>query len=419
MHIARTVLLLSLIPAFSGAAVIGRMAPPEPLTAVRIGATLPPEQQGAWLAYLARSDAARAADRLALARERAGGPAPAAAPHGRGGEHAMPLDRPAAWYASLEARHIADHILSFQTPSGGWGKNMARSGPLRLQGQPYVATDGGREAWAFVGTIDNDATTTELRFLARVQAVLPGAEGQRYRAAFGKGIDYLLAAQYPNGGYPQVYPLDGGYHDAVTYNDGALAGVAALLSDVAARQGDYAFVPAALAAGALAARDRVLRLVVSNQVVAGGVRTGWCQQYDALTGLPAGARNFEPAALATAETAGVLLTLMQLTDPPRDVTSAVHAGAAWLRRVALRDVEWGPAPPAMDNRLAASKGAGPLWARYYDIATMQPVFGDRDRSIHDDVNELGVERRNGYGWYGTWPAQALRRYAAWAPAHPQ
>jgi hypothetical protein len=49
---------------------------------------------------------------------------------------------------------------------------------------------------------------------------------------------------------------------------------------------------------------------------------------------------------------------------------------------------------------------------------MKPIFGDRDRSIHVDVNELSLERRNGYGWYGTRPAEVLAAYADWARTHP-
>jgi len=29
------------------------------------------------------------------------------------------------------------------------------------------------------------------------------------------------------------------------------------------------------------------------------------------------------------------------------------------------------------------------------------------------VNELSLERRNGYGWYGTAPERALKEYAEW------
>ena len=37
-----------------------------------------------------------------------------------------------------------------------------------------------------------------------------------------RGLDYALSAQYPNGGFPQIYPLVGWYHDAITYNDDAM-----------------------------------------------------------------------------------------------------------------------------------------------------------------------------------------------------
>jgi PelA/Pel-15E family pectate lyase len=40
-------------------------------------------------------------------------------------------------------------------------------------------------------------------------------------------VRYLLAAQFPNGGWPQVWPLEGGYHDAVTFNDNAVSEAAA------------------------------------------------------------------------------------------------------------------------------------------------------------------------------------------------
>ncbi len=89
-------------------------------------------------------------------------------------------------------------------------------------------------------------TNTELHFLAKVQASLPGKEGDAYRASFIKGIHYLLAAQYPNGGFPQVYPLEGGYHDAITFNDNAVSESAETLTDVAEAKPGYDFVAADL-----------------------------------------------------------------------------------------------------------------------------------------------------------------------------
>ncbi len=418
-HLAALALALALA-GVAHAGVIGTTTAASPLTQARID-SLEPARQGPWRAHLERSHALMAADKAALAAERAGGSVPASAQARLKGESGMPLDRPAAWYASAQAAHVADNIVSWQTPAGGWGKNVDRGGPLRRRGEHYAPVDddpaGGvvarADGWSYVGTIDNDATTTELRFLARAQAARPGAGGDAWRAAFLKGVRYLLDAQYPNGGFPQVFPLQGGYHDAVTYNDDALAAVVTLLDAVAAREGDYAFVPAALAALAGAAAERAVDVILASQVVAGGVRTGWCQQHDALTLAPVGARNFEPAALSTAESARLLSLLMRRPNPSVRLVAAVDAGAAWLTRSAVYDVAW--TRQADGGRvLVARPGAGPIWPRMIDIATARPVFGDRDGTIHTDVNELSLERRSGYGWYGDRPAAALAEYARWA-----
>ena len=64
----------------------------------------------------------------------------------------------------------------------------------------------------------------------------------RYRAAFERGVDYLLAAQYPNGGWPQFFPLREGYYSRITYNDNAMVHVLTVLRDAAAGKPPYAFV---------------------------------------------------------------------------------------------------------------------------------------------------------------------------------
>ena len=406
------------------AATIGTMTPAEPVTAARIDA-LPAAQQQAWDRYLARSQALMAADKAALAAERKTHPAsnPPSGPSGGGG---MPMDKPAAWYAGAEARRIAATVVSFQTPAGGWGKNMDRSGPARLPGQSWVPHENlpanaredivsASEGWRYVGTIDNNATLDEMRFLARVQAHAQGREGDAARASFRKGLAYLLEAQFPNGGWPQVYPLQGGYHDAVTYNDDAMAQVLALLEDVAGRKGDFAFVTTAEAGKARAAYDRGIGVILATQVRVDGRLTGWSQQHDALTLAPVGARNFEPAALSSNESARLLVLLMEQPSPSPQVVAAVHGGAAWLRSVAVRDKAWGLADDGIAGKHLFDKaGAGPIWARFYDMATGRPVFGDRDKSVHDDVNEISLERRNGYSWFGSGPDQALKRCESWA-----
>lgn len=398
------------------AATVATMIAAEPLTEARL-AGLPAAQRAQWMDYLARSRVLTAADKAALQAERADLAGMPARAHGAS-DGGMPLRRPAAWYGTPEALRVADTILSFQTPAGGWGKNVDRSGPPRRAGEHWVPPEAGRKAaWHYVGTIDNGATTTEMRFLARVQAQSPDKR-EACRAAFLKGLRYLLAAQYPNGGFPQVYPLQGGYQDAITLNDDAMLKVVELLMEAASAQGDFAFVPATLAREARAAAQRGVGVLVAAQQSLGGKRTGWGQQHDALSLALAGARNFEPAALASGESAGVLLLLMRLPEPSRDVQQAVHAGVAWLRASALRDLAWQATTPEAGRRLVPAPGAAEIWSRYYDAHSLKPVFGDRDRSVHDDVNELSIERRNGYAWFVTSPARAIERYASWSLRYP-
>jgi PelA/Pel-15E family pectate lyase len=340
----------------------------------------------------------------------------------------MPLDRAPDWYATPEARHIADVIVSFQTPAGGWSKNQSRDGALRVPGQPWAGDNNSHfaapgdfdtardEHWHYVGTLDNDATITELQFLARVITALPDA--RIYRTAFDKGAAYLFNAQFPNGGWPQVWPLEGGYHDAITFNDDAVVHATELMSDIASGTGDYAFVPETTRQQAAAARDRAIACILTTQVMVNGHRTVWGQQHDALTELPVAARNFEPDALSSAESASLLIYLMRLPDPSPEIVAAVHDGVKWLKAAALHDVAWTDGgDKAAGRKLIASPGAPDLWARYYVAATGKPIFGDRDKTLHDDVNEISVERRNSYAWFNTAPLKVFKAYAKWTLSH--
>ncbi|MHA6723932.1 pectate lyase [Sphingomonas sp. RS2018] len=404
------------------ARVIGTNQPAPPLTRERI-ATLPAAQRAVWLAYLIRSEAAMKADRAALAAELRPGETPPPPPQAVGGGHKRAsTDREPAWYATAEAKRIGDTIVSFQTPAGGWSKNQDRAGPARLRGQRFandaetmVLDPTNFDApvdrfWTFVGTIDNDATTHEMHYLGRMAATLPGRDGDRYRASFVKGVRYLLAAQYPNGGWPQNYPLEGGFHDGITFNDNGVALVAMLLEDVA-EDARYRFVPADLRRRAQGAVARVTDVMLRAQVRRDGRLTGWPQQVDALTLAPISARNYEPRSVASGETSDILMFLMRQPRPTPVVRAAIDAGVAWLRSVAVSDVVFTRTPKG--RKLLPKPGAGPLWSRNYDLVTGKPIFGDKDKSIHDDVNEISEGRRNGYSWWNDAPARAIAAYPAW------
>jgi PelA/Pel-15E family pectate lyase len=415
--VPRIALLAALLSSSVFAAQIGTIPPAQALTAERVAA-LPAAERAAWADYLARSDAQRAADRAALAAERKGLATWPAAPAGGNGAATMPLDKPADWYASEAALLVARNIVSYQTPAGGWGKNQPRNAAPRAPGQSFVADNspaGASDApWNFVGTIDNDATITEIRFLARVAAAHPGAAGEAWRRAAQRGVAWLLAAQYPRGGWPQVWPLQGGYHDAITLNDNALVAVAELMGDVARGEAGLDVLPAAQRAEAAAAEARAVQLLLDTQVRVGGKPTLWAQQYDPLTQAPSSARNYEPSALSSGESTKVLVLLMSLPEPSPAVIDAVRAGIAMLKQLAVHDRAWVMVDAVQGKRLVEQPGAGPLWSRYYDPVTLKPVFGDRDRSLHDDVHGVSAERRRGYAWWGNWSLKALAAYDAWA-----
>ncbi len=224
--------------AFARATTIGTNTPAESITRDRI-MQLKPAERGAWLKYLERSERQRQADKDAFQAElkKAGITTPIEPPHGFSAR-GMPLDRDANWYASVEARRVADIVVSFQTPAGGWGKNMDMSKEPRKPGEKFgpnnlsqYLSPGDFDTpidpdWNYIGTIDNDATITQIEFLCQ------GDFGSRHEGRdcyilrrSSAALSICLAAQYPNRGWPQVWPLEGGYHYAITYNDSAMTQV--------------------------------------------------------------------------------------------------------------------------------------------------------------------------------------------------
>jgi PelA/Pel-15E family pectate lyase len=358
----------------------------------------------AWMAYLARSRALHARDTASMNAElrRVGRDTMTRAPYAHDFD-VKPWMTP-AWFATDSARRVAEHILTYQAPDGGWSKHVDFTRGPRAPGQSYFAETN---AWSWIATLDNSSTTEEMRFLALADRARPDA---RYRAAFLRGLDWLLAAQAPNGCWPQNFPLEGSYHDAITFNDDAVVLALRRLDETA--RGDYPFVPAARRDPARAAAARGVECIVRTQVRVRDTLTAWGQQHDPLTLAPTSARSYELTSLSALESAQIVDYLLELPRPSARVVTAVHAAADWLRRVARRDSVY------EGYELRARPGAGPLWARLSEIGTDRPIFSNRDGVLLYDFDRL-TDRRRGYGWFTVAPAETLRRYDAWAKAHPR
>lgn len=321
-------------------------------------------------------------------------------------------DQDAAWYASAEALTIAENVLYYQNADRGWPKNIdmtVRSAPRGDQSM-----------------IDNDATTTQIDFLARVYT----ASGcTQYGDAARSGIEYLLDAQYENGGWPQRFPNPQGYAAHITYNDNAMVHVLQVLRSVAAQAERFAFADAALASAASAAVQRGIGCILATQVVMEGGAAGWCAQHDEVTLAPAQARSYELPSLSGSEGAALFEFLMSIDQPSAEVRAAVRGAAAWFEAVKLTGIRvervTDAAQPSGEDRVVVQDPtAPPLWARFYELGTNRPIFSSRCEvaQCQDDpyfmrrysLAEIENERRVGYSWYGNWPARALTTtYPAW------
>src|SRR3954467_13710809 len=119
------------------AAIIGTNTPAQSVTPERI-AQLPKSERKIWQRYVARSSAQHGADQAFFQRElRKSGLSQSTAPPEQRGARGIPLDRETQWYASSEALRIADNLVSFQTPAGGWSKNVDMASQARAPGERF------------------------------------------------------------------------------------------------------------------------------------------------------------------------------------------------------------------------------------------------------------------------------------------
>jgi pectate lyase len=306
------------------------------------------------------------------------------------------LEKPDAWYKSAEGAQIAANIVSFQSAQGSWPKNVDTTSH---------AYTGDRHK--LQGTFDNGATFGELRFLAKAYQA---ARRECDRTAFLKGLDHVLRAQYPTGGWPQRYPPGNGYHRRITFNDGAMVNILEFLRDVS-RSPEFSFVDQTRRTSARDGFDLGIQCILKCQLTVNSVPTVWCAQHDEKSLEPRWGRSFEPPALTSAESAGIVRLLMSLDNPAPETRRAVGAAARWFETAAIKGIR--QITRSGDKVSVGDGNAPPLWARFYEIGTNRPIFCGRDGVIQYDLSRIEPERRNGYAWYGDWGADVAARYREW------
>ncbi len=322
----------------------------------------------------------------------------------------------------------ADIIITWQTAEGGFYKWI---GDDKANAYKTAWVSGGKsKSWVGengrdLGTIDNDATVSELQFLADVYK---RSGDTKYRDAARKTLDFLLTMQYPSGGFPQVYPAraDTLYSNLVTFNDDAMARVLILLDQAAQQKapfdGDlFTTEQRAKLANAI---SKGVDFILEAQIEQNGVKTVWCAQHDPVTYAPAQGRSYEYPSKSGKESVKIVGFLMSQPQTP-DVAAGVKAAIAWYKgsgRVA--DTAYVKRPSGNTdlyyNPIKAQPGSS-MWYRFYELDSDTPIFSGRlpmgtpqetactkpepftdCRGKQSDIMQIEAERRFGYEWGGAY-----------------
>ncbi|RZK48893.1 MAG: pectate lyase [Pedobacter sp.] len=305
---------------------------------------------------------------------------------------------------------LAEKVLVYQLDNGAWPKQLMDKSVVNYE----LALDAQllrtiKATTIEHATIDNKATTREIDILLEA---FQQTKNQRYLLSAKRGIAYLLAAQYENGGWPQYFPDKHLYRAQITYNDNAMVNVLLILLKVAL-QHDVEVLPLVeFQKGAATAVQKGVDCILKTQVKQHGQLSIWAAQYDPENLVPAQARAFEPISLSTGESVGIIRFLMKVPNPTPDIINAIQAGVNWFEMHKQVGFKYGR-DASGKNSLIPMEGAF-YWGRFYDIATNRIIFGDRDGSVKYNFDELSLERRNGYVWYGDFASKLLEsEYPKW------
>ena len=294
-----------------------------------------------------------------------------------------------AWRATgeefyLQAATDAAEALAYgQLQSGGWTNsvdfdpNSGRTGQYR----------NGRGRGKNNTSLDDGQTQSAIRLMVHADGAHEFRHAEIHESA-QIALDALLAAQFPNGAFPQVwtgpvashpilpasYPdydwrTEGRikeYWDMYTLNDNVCGYVAEALIDAHNVYGDEKYIESLRRLG-----DFLLLAQMPDP------QPGWAQQYN-YEMKPIWARKFEPPGVAGDETQEAIETLMLIAVETGDekYLQPIPRALEWLRNSLLED--------------------GQL-ARFYELETNRPLYMFRRGKVYtltyDDSDLPGH-----YGW---------------------
>ena len=276
-------------------------------------------------------------------------------------------------YFYLEAaRDAAKALVYGQLESGGWAQKIHFAKPDRGRLGKYRKGRGG--SWN-VSSLDDGQTQAALRMLIRTDRALDFEDPEIHEAAM-YGLDALLAAQFPNGAFPQGFrgPVEPrpvvkakfpdydwrtegrikNYWDYYTLNDNLAGTVSDVLIEAHRIYAEPKYETALKRLG-----DFLILAQMPEP------QPAWCQQYNYQT-IPIWARKFEPPAITGSESQDVMRTLIRIADYTGDkkYLEPIPRALAYFKESLLPD-----------GRVA----------RYYELKTNRPLYMTPDYELtYDD-----------------------------------
>jgi len=270
------------------------------------------------------------------------------------------------------AKRVADALVWGQHPAGGWHYFIDFDMPGIRKYYDEIASKcwGWEEYYHYYGncTFDDDTTTSSIRFLLRLyMTTLDPA----YHEPLLKALGFVLESQFPNGAWPQRYPLMyefvkngvADYTSYYTFNDSVMWNNILALLEAYEQLGDEEYYRAA---------RRGMDFYIISQY--GKPQAGWCAQHSHDM-MPAQARSYEPAGIWTSSTINNINALEDFyrMTGDRRYLNPIPAALEWLE----------------NSYITTDSSKNYTHARVYELGTNDPVYSHRE----------GTSMENGHYYY--------------------
>ncbi|MDA2926029.1 pectate lyase [Acidobacteria bacterium AH-259-G07] len=265
------------------------------------------------------------------------------------------------------AEKVAGALIWGQHRSGGWNY-LIDFDPAGLQ-EWYEKVASQCRGWEEFyynydnATFDNNTTASAIRSLLRLYHT---TLDPKYRLPLLKALSFVLEAQYPNGAWPQRYPLrrdfsfEGhpDYTSYYTFNDDVIANNIYLLLEAYEELGNEEYKKAA---------RRGMDFYIISQLPS--PQAGWADQYD-MEMKPAWARSYEPTGVNTYHTVRNIrnLQVFYRITGDRRYLEPIPPAIQWLENSVIK--------PDL-SQTGVAPGGKPVkytHAIYYEVGTNKPLY---------------------------------------------